>query len=965
MATKIYNQTLSSGEAYSSPISIEQRLQAQKALNQQLQAGGGQLTQQGRETYLNQIQGYGIDRSLSNSYKAPSTTTKTNTNKNVSSASANNNFGRVVAGGGNNDVKPFDNQTGTNMNGAAPIDSSQFSTATGTGKQSGYTGFYTGDQIVNITDQNRKELFNRAYGTQNLDINGQITRLGQNGQQTTTGGWKAASPNEQIARQMLVNTGGIGQENPEWQQFATQDPQAAQDAYNWWINNETAPRGGATATTPTTPPPSPTDSVVSDLGASLGVSDTYDPTMNSMFQEFFNAIEDKISARLDMADATILSAKQQIDLYKNRQTDIEGEFAIDKQQISQAFNDQQLRLDQQKRDLDESKRIQSEQQLGMLAISQAGRGVSGITTSFARQEISNTVDNINREYSMSLDRINLQKQETLHLYERSIHDLNKQKAEIMFNYDSAIGDLTTKMNMATPEAKATIADIRYNAISDFQSIQQKELEKKIMVDDANMKLDAHQKQVEQARFDNLLKLSEQAGYAVGMSEYGIPDGIPIGASKTTSGLNANRDILGIDYETYMQNGGGSELEYLMDTVNANSAQKTADERNKYTSAINAIRNIQDIQSRQDISPQEKEILKNNVYYNVAKNSMATASERDAIESSRKILERKDELVNKYNELLTALEPIYGTDSDPMTDDLYLVKSTADYLKNGGVLTGIKDTIQRNISAGASRYTSDQVIEAAKKLNEVLALSLQSFSAEKLKLTGATLTPQEEEFVRQFLPMDLTNLSSFESLINKSYSAVENTYDDKMTFGNNGLSLNYSDYVQQKYGDQDIQSQGFSKTEQVSKLPGRPSNFVAQAGTTNNNPSGLKVTDKKTSILSSIMKAGVDFFVGGEPTDGTGGKYFAFKDIDTAIKGYTKIFKENLSNMTVSGALANWVGTSEGKSYASTILNFYKERTGSSINPNTKIAELSDNELQELLKAQLKKENINVYKKIYS
>ena len=37
---------------------------------------------------------------------------------------------------------------------------------------------------------------------------------------------------------------------------------------------------------------------------------------------------------------------------------------------------------------------------------------------------------------------------------------------------------------------------------------------------------------------------------------------------------------------------------------------------------------------------------------------------------------------------------------------------------------------------------------------------------------------------------------------------------------------------------------FNQTENVSKLPGRPSNFVAQAGTSNNNPSGLKGNRQK-------------------------------------------------------------------------------------------------------------------------
>lgn len=110
-----------------------------------------------------------------------------------------------------------------------------------------------------------------------------------------------------------------------------------------------------------------------------------------------------------------------------------------------------------------------------------------------------------------------------------------------------------------------------------------------------------------------------------------------------------------------------------------------------------------------------------------------------------------------------------------------------------------------------------------------------------------------------------------------------------------------------------------------------------------------------------MREGVDFAIGTKPTDQTGGNYIAFSSPQKAIEAYRAIYRENLPNFTIADALANWVGTSEGSNYARQVIGFYQDEAGEPINRTKKISQLSDRELNNLLLAQMRKEQPNYYR----
>ncbi len=136
-------------------------------------------------------------------------------------------------------------------------------------------------------------------------------------------------------------------------------------------------------------------------------------------------------------------------------------------------------------------------------------------------------------------------------------------------------------------------------------------------------------------------------------------------------------------------------------------------------------------------------------------------------------------------------------------------------------------------------------------------------------------------------------------------------------------------------------------------------YPGQAWVKNNNPTGIKTTisDRTKKLLQD---AGVQWSEGSKPPSNEGGTYMRFNTIEDWMKAYQVLLTQAWTN-NVYDRLKQWVWTSNGDNYATEIMN------EAWLNPNQSISfsSLSQDQLNNLLSAQLKRESPGLYKMMSS
>lgn len=688
--------------------------------------------------------------------------------------------------------------------------------------------FYDGTNVVDLTDENRQELFNRTYGNQ-TNISGKITRLSNNGQTQDTGSWKPTSPQELQARQALYNTGGLGT-TEEWNTLMKENPQAGQDAWAWWINDprlrsdgginikEVQPVGTETDTlkdiysSPVDPNApqiglnspetknvlSETDNLVNSYKNELGINTGTNGL--DWLEQAWKSLDKKIEAIGEQTQVEVKSAKEQIMLNSARKDELAKEFALDRNTIIDMFNNQDENLRQQKIDLDNQTRKQREAELGAIAVSQAMRGVSLATTSYARQEMSNMADNLNREYSIANDRLNLQQREIRTATADKINQLEKNKADILFKYETKIQDLQYKMDMALPKSKEVIADLKYKSVQELQNIEAEQQNYKMKEQEYLIKLQDNQLKLQGDKFNKALLASQTFGQAVGLSQFGIADGTPIynKTKDTFAGQGANLNTKeGID----------ATFNNLLTFAGTNNkikgiVQNAYSKLNSVNNNVNIPNNIKELEKSRIL---EDTVI--NMYSGIdTQTYRGMLGAKDAFSQKQSV---NNALVNFKNDLKNIF---------PYQDENKLLNETWGNAKT--ILQARIDPntnlFDRAIASGMSIWDKNDV-EVANALGKLYNTLQPIFSKERLALYGTALTGIESALASQSMPLGMQNsFNGIATNLNNFYNQASSSYNNKIS----SITGNYDiDYANNRAILQNINNtkQSFNQTENVSKL----------------------------------------------------------------------------------------------------------------------------------------------------
>lgn len=693
--------------------------------------------------------------------------------------------------------------------------------------------FYDGTNVVDLTDENRQELFNRTYGNQ-TNISGKITRLSNNGQTQDTGSWKPTSPQELQARQALYNTGGLGT-TEEWNTLMKENPQAGQDAWAWWMNDprlrsdggtnikEVQPVGTETDTlkdiysSPVDPNApqiglnspetknvlSETDNLVNSYKNELGINTGTNGL--DWLEQAWKSLDKKIEAIGEQTQVEVKSAKEQIMLNSARKDELAKEFALDRNTIIDMFNNQDENLRQQKIDLDNQTRKQREAELGAIAVSQAMRGVSLATTSYARQEMSNMADNLNREYSIANDRLNLQQREIRTATADKINQLEKNKADILFKYETKIQDLQYKMDMALPKSKEVIADLKYKSVQELQNIEAEQQNYKMKEQEYLIKLQDNQLKLQGDKFNKALLASQTFGQAVGLSQFGIADGTPIynKTKDTFAGQGAIENYPSL--QQFVINGGDSEIaNALADKYKTYSSSNTALAKKISSSIATEFSKINDINNNQNLTPQQKNDLINRSLINTASNMYTTDNAKQQT-TRRQILERKSVIDNAIEE--------YGNTLKKLGLDPNKTYFSASVLAKAKISpTAINIAAAESLkNTGIANNNDIELADAIVKLRSVLN---QDLAKQRVEVTGVAMTAEEKEFTESFMPLSVSNFNTTKQLTSDLYRKISDNFN---TNTNEVLGTYSRDYASSLYNTSQNTKQSFNQTENVSKL----------------------------------------------------------------------------------------------------------------------------------------------------
>ena len=695
--------------------------------------------------------------------------------------------------------------------------------------------FFDGSNIVELNDTNKEELFNRAYGNQ-TDISGKIVRLGNNQEKQSTGDWKPTSPEEMLARQELYNTGGLG--NAEnWKNIMKENPQAGQDAWAWWMNDPTLRSDGGVnikevskLTKEEDISKIPVDDKLPQIGLNSpetkNVLNNSNDLLNSYKEELgvdtgagntnwikmaFDAINKKVEAVSEVQQAEVKSAKEQILLNTTRKDELAKEFALDRQSILNMFNNQQENLRQQKVDLENKTRKQKESELGAIAVSQAMRGVSLATTSYARQEMSNMVNNMNREYSIANDRLNLQQAEIRVATIDKINQLEKNKADIMFQYENKISDLQYKIDLSLPKTKELLADMQYKVVGELQGIETKQQEYRIKEQDYLLKLDEYRNKLTTDKFNKAVDLSEKFGKAVGLADWGIPDGTPI-YTKPTGTINNMTNI------TQEVKKISSDLEQISPAISSmfkgtigSFIPETKEQKSLYTNAIFSANKLINVINDKNITDYEKDLYKIETVGNLATLRMPEDLQKEQTTDISYVQKR-----NSANQAIQEFKNV-------LINNGYNPNETQKWLGNiyeasTGDAEGMWESIITNIKRTMTAKGEYETLSEAEK-REVNALEGMAnmyskleniFTTIRLKNYGTALTNTEATFAQSLLPSTskgaVKSLSTIEMQNNNFFNNISNSINNRT--GNYSIlpdrNINYAKaYQELSYKNENI------------------------------------------------------------------------------------------------------------------------------------------------------------------
>lgn len=135
-------------------------------------------------------------------------------------------------------------------------------------------------------------------------------------------------------------------------------------------------------------------------------------------------------------------------------------------------------------------------------------------------------------------------------------------------------------------------------------------------------------------------------------------------------------------------------------------------------------------------------------------------------------------------------------------------------------------------------------------------------------------------------------------------------------------------------------------------------FPNQAWAKNNNPAGITWNanfDKWLGTARLLQQAGIQYSKGTARPSNEWGNYVTFNTIEDGLRAQQIMMTQTYGNSTVGQMLSSWVGTSEWPNYAKQVASM------AGVSTNTKVSDLSPEQLSTLQMAKIQKESPWLYK----
>lgn len=747
-----------------------------------------------------------------------STNTAPSVNRNVP---ANTNMGvtaeQRLAVQNNTPIKPFDsNQQAQQSQQIKPQVQPQVQPQQPT--QNLYEGqnrFYEGaGQFTQVNPQNKQQLQQNAYYGQQANTAGSFQRLGDNNQTITTSQRASNSPLEQQFRDILANTGGIGTGNKVWeqlkQQYGEQGTSEAKKAWDWWVNKDQsnvqavqdplkdklneAPVAGGTGldNAGVKDVLSNTSSVVDENKKALGLDTGLDWTKYIRGERI---LTDAIFAQ---RDADILSGQQSKQMFEDRVKQIDDTFTKERSLMQTELVNDQERVRQQENALNIQTQQNREKELGALLIGQAARGTNTAQSSFNRQEMGNMIYGIEEQYSVALDRLNLQRQEIRTNYDKAVLNLNKERNDVVFKHQEKIQDLISKINMADPKAKEAVGKLEMESFKNMEDIQIKHQDAQIRMQDALQKMADAENELQRNQLEDKLKIAEKFGTAYGLEEFGIQNGTPyvypsqIAQTQKMANINAENVDIQSAIKTYQASGGDASvikpLYTAWDNYSAAVGDKKADQAR--SSIANTISSIADINSQTNLTKEQKDLLINRELLNVAmtaslykENSTITTQKQN-----QEFLARAPSVNNAFKEYENTLKTLGYSNETIQSDDFVKAKLIA------------KNILSGSYTQDALKALDPKDLKVAEAMLKMRSTLLTDLASKRVDITGVSMSSQEKSFVDQILPMEYGDLSTIKQLSSSIYSKYANNYNTQASIALGGINRDFASAIPPAIGD---------------------------------------------------------------------------------------------------------------------------------------------------------------------
>jgi hypothetical protein len=147
---------------------------------------------------------------------------------------------------------------------------------------------------------------------------------------------------------------------------------------------------------------------------------------------------------------------------------------------------------------------------------------------------------------------------------------------------------------------------------------------------------------------------------------------------------------------------------------------------------------------------------------------------------------------------------------------------------------------------------------------------------------------------------------------------------------------------------------------ANSLKSLASKYPGVAAFKNDNPAGITWNanfDNGTGTAKALQDAGINFSKGTARPAKEGGNYVNFDSIEDGLAAQRIIMEKTYGNSTVATLLSSWVGTGEGSAYANQVANM------AGIDKNTTVNKLSQQQLDALQIAKIKKESPGLYNEL--